>query len=72
MWAVIKFDKKNFHLLKEDFQKKINKTFQILIKQKLIKSLNIIENDQLDINYHYQDFENDLLDLEKHLKNILV
>ena len=23
MWAVLKFDKKNFHLLKEDFRKKI-------------------------------------------------
>ena len=29
MWAVIKFDKKNFHLLKEDFLKKIGKEFII-------------------------------------------
>ena len=29
MWTAIKFDKKNFHLLKEDFLKKIGKEFII-------------------------------------------
>ena len=35
MWAVIKFDKKNFHLLKEDFLKKIGKEF-IIYKPKIL------------------------------------
>ena len=35
MWAVIKFDKKNFHLLKEDFLKKIGKEF-IIYRPKIL------------------------------------
>ena len=35
MWAVIKFDRKNFHLLKEDFLKKIGKEF-IIYKPKIL------------------------------------
>ena len=35
MWTAIKFDKKNFHLLKEDFLKKIGKEF-IIYKPKIL------------------------------------
>ena len=65
-------DFKKVNLSKEKKMRLKNEPLRLklyLIKQKLIKSLEKIENDKLNIDYSYPDFENDLLDLEKHLKN---
>ena len=35
MWVVAKFDKKNFHLLKEDFKKKIGVAY-IIYRPKIL------------------------------------
>ena len=51
MWAVIKFDKKNFHLLKEYFQKKIGKDCVIYRPKILIQKYknNKLINKEIDI-----------------------
>ena len=51
MWAVIKFDKKNFHLLKEDFLKKIGKEFIIYRPKILIQKYknNKLINKEIDL-----------------------
>ena len=51
MWAVIKFDKKNFHLLKEYFQKKIGKDCVIYRPKILIQKYknNKLINKEVDI-----------------------
>ena len=55
MWAVIKFDKKNFHLLKEDFQKKIGKDCVIYRPKMLIQKYknNKLINKEVDILGNY-------------------
>ena len=55
MWAVIKFDKKNFHLLKEDFQKKIGKDCVIYRPKILIQKYknNKLINKEVDILGNY-------------------
>ena len=47
MWAVIKFDKKNFHLFKEDFHKKIGKDCIIYRPKIMIQKY---KNNKLKIN----------------------
>ena len=51
MWAVIKFDKKNFHILKEYFQKKIGKDCVIYRPKILIQKYknNKLINKEIDI-----------------------
>ena len=51
MWAVIKFDKKNFHQLKEYFQKKIGKDCVIYRPKILIQKYknNKLINKEVDI-----------------------
>ena len=51
MWAVIKFDRKNFHLLKEDFLKKIGKEFIIYRPKILIQKYknNKLINKEVDL-----------------------
>jgi uncharacterized protein (UPF0335 family) len=55
MWAVIKFDRKNFHLLKEDFLKKIGKDFIIYRPKILIQKYknNKLINKEADILGNY-------------------
>ena len=55
MWAVIKFDKKNFHLLKEDFLKKIGKEFIIYRPKILIQKYknNKLINKEVDLLGNY-------------------
>ena len=51
MWAVIKFDKKNFHLLKEDFFKKKGKELIIYRPKILVQKYknNKLVNKEVDI-----------------------
>ena len=51
MWAVIKFDKKNFHLLKETFQKKMGKDCVIYRPKILIQKYknNKLINKEVDL-----------------------
>ena len=51
MWAVIKFDRKNFHLLKEDFFKKIGKEFIIYRPKILVQKYknNKLVNKEIDV-----------------------
>ena len=51
MWAVIKFDKKNFHLFQADLSKKIGKDFIIYRPKVLIQKYknNKLVNKEVDI-----------------------
>ena len=51
MWTVVKFDKKNFHLLKEDFKKKIGADYIIYRPKILIQKYknNKLINKEIDI-----------------------
>ena len=41
----------------------------LLIKKKLEKNFQLIEHDEIDFKYRYQDFKQDLLSIEKHLND---
>ena len=54
MWVVLKYDKKKFHLLKEDFKKKIGDDYVIYRPQVLVQKYknNQVINKKLDIYFY--------------------
>ena len=72
MWVVIKFDKKNFYLLKEYFQKKTNK---ISYLQYVITPKGISERTKLTINFmkrkmkEYDELKRELKKINKNVDN---